>query len=463
MKEMRALFLECSIIALGMLMRWLKRDGWKVDVAVAGMLLLLVLMVWVPVSAARVHSRVTSGFAVQVTVTVQATPTEDATVTALNKEKLTQEVSQQQHTFGNWLWSNAAAILSSFLSTLVVVIGALIGYRQWRVGRKDIHAKELEDRRAEREKQVEEQRRSLEDRAEERFQAAVVGLGDDKEGARIGAAILLRTFLREGQGYEQFYVQTFDLAVANLRLPRSLTLPEDPDGLPHLPEHPNDTPWPLTTLSQALIVVFKEAFPLAREWLTKQHPAFTSQTLDATGIQLDNAYLSGTDLNLAWIRLASMRAANLRRATLSGANLSDANLSGADLREANLDGANLRRANLSGADLYMVDLREPTLIGTNLIGTNLSGADLSDADLSGANLYRVRGLTREQLEASKAQGAIIDEGPTTNSSQPTVAPPQSSQSNDAQALSAPPAQVSRSTLDIGGSSATISPQQGSES
>ncbi len=60
-------------------MRRLERDMWKVDVALAGLLLLLVLMVWVLMSAAAYEG--TPG-------TVQATPTGDLTVTALAKEQL---------------------------------------------------------------------------------------------------------------------------------------------------------------------------------------------------------------------------------------------------------------------------------------------------------------------------------------------------------------------------------------
>ena len=56
-------------------------------IALAGMLLLLVLMVRVAVSAADSYERVL-GLAGPGTITVQATPTEDATVAALNKEKL---------------------------------------------------------------------------------------------------------------------------------------------------------------------------------------------------------------------------------------------------------------------------------------------------------------------------------------------------------------------------------------
>jgi len=228
---------------------------------------------------------------------VQTTPTEDATVTELNKEKLAQEVQQLKNQnepdpFG-WLRTNAAVLLS----TLVVVIGGLIGLFRWLGDRRDEQEKRREDQRTEREK-----------RAEERFQSAVTGLGDEKEGPKIGAAILLRTFLRPG--YEQFYTQTFDLAVAYLRLPRT----------PHPPEDPT-TPLPLTTLSQALVVVFKEAFPLARSQ-NKGNP----QTLDATGIQLDIAYRAGADLEQVWMPHAS-----LRQAALFGANLGEAMLLGTNL------------------------------------------------------------------------------------------------------------------------------------
>jgi hypothetical protein len=230
-------------------MHYLKRDIWKAANVIFGILFLLI---WVPIPVADAHEGA-SGSAVPGTATLQATPTEDATVTALNKEKLAQEVQQLKEQnepgFSAWLQANA-----TLLSTLLVVIGGLIGLWRW-----------VADRRDEREK-----------RAEERFQSAVVGLGDDKEGAKVGAAILLRTFLRPG--YEQFYSQTFDLAVANLRL-RHL----DPD-----------TPELLTSLSQALIIVFKESYPLARKRL-KQFPQF----LDASCVQLDNAHLADADLQQA--------------------------------------------------------------------------------------------------------------------------------------------------------------------
>jgi hypothetical protein len=209
-------------------MRWLKRNLLKTGIACTSILLFLILVVCIRVSAAQAYEGA-SGSAMPGTLTVQATPTEDATVTELNKEKLAQEVQQLKNQNEldplSWFRTNATILIS----TLVVVIGGLIGLFRW-----------FGDRRSEREK-----------RAEERFQSVVTGLGDEKEGARVGSAILLRTFLHPG--YEQFYVQTFDLAVAHLRLPRTSHPPEDPN-----------TPLPLTTLSQALITVFKESFPLAR-------------------------------------------------------------------------------------------------------------------------------------------------------------------------------------------------------
>ena len=382
-------------------MRWLKRNLWRTGIAIAGMLLLLMLMAWISVVAAGAHEGASGSIR---SVTALATPTEDATVTALSKEKLLQEVNQlkEQNDLGplEWLRTNTSILLS----TLVVVIGALIGLWRWLGDRRDEHEKRREDQRSEQEK-----------RAEERFQSAVTGLGDEKEGARIGAAILLRTFLRPG--YEQFYTQTFDLAVANLRLPRT----------PHPPEDPN-TPLPLTTLSQALIVVFREAFPLARNQ-NKRSP----ESLDATDIQLDSAYLRGADLKQVWMPQASLRKvdlslanlgeanlgeakligaklneADLSRAKLSGADLSEAELIRAKLNEADLNrtffngarlsGADLRGADLRGADLSGADLSWARLSGAYLSEADLNGTNLSEADLKGANLRGVVGLTKGQLE-----------------------------------------------------------------
>jgi uncharacterized protein YjbI with pentapeptide repeats len=427
------------------------------------------------VSAAGTYE-VASGLATPGTITAQATPTVDATVTALDKEKLVQEVqqlkNQNEPDLLGWLRTNASILLS----TLVVVVGALVGLFRWLGDRRDEQEEHREDHRSEQEK-----------RAEERFQKAVEGLGGDNEGAKVGAAIMLRTFF--GTDYKQFYRQTFDLAVAHLRLARTSEPPKDPNT-PLLvgvekdqdQKDPN-APLPLTTLRQALIVVFKEAFPLARDRFKEQDAQFLPQSLDATGVQLDNAYLAGADLKQAWmpeafLRQANFSEANLSEANLSRANLNRANLSGANLNRANLSGASLSRAEIGGADLSGANfsranlskayLRKADLSGANLSGANLSearlrGADLSNANLSGAFIWNanlsevrlrgadlsnanlgqaslskadlskadlskanfkdvtdlrgVKGLTKEQLEAFKAKGAIIDEDTTTSSPQ----------------------------------------------
>ncbi len=431
-------------------MRWFKKDLWKAAIAIAGILLLLVLMMWIPVSAAGAREGA-SGFTASVTITLQATPTEDTTVTALNKEKLAQEVQQLKNqnepdSLG-WLRSNASILLS----TLIVVIGALFGSWQWSVGRRDAQNKELEDRKAERERRDEEQQRWLKDqeaerekRAEESFQSVVEGLGSEREEARVSAAINLRTFLLPG--YERFYSRVFGLTVAHLRLPRTSKQPEDQN----IPLEP-------TALSQALSLVFKEAFPLARsqersspntnlrtDWYTTWY-----QSLDARGVQLDNAYLGGSaDLERVWMPKASLRKADLWwinfkeaylcEADLSGAELNMADLSGADLSGAELNMADLSGADLSGAFLQDTDFRGAKLFDVNLSEAHLVRANFSEADLSRVNfngaelsgakledalslkdsdLHGVKGLSKDQLATCKAKGAFVDEEPPTNSPQ----------------------------------------------
>lgn len=363
-------------------MRWRKRDLWKVSIVVGGVLF-LVLMTLVTVSVADAHGGM-SGQAMSAASTLQATPTVDATMTALQKEQLKQEIQQLKDQNNpdllGWLRINAAIILS----TLVVVIGGLIGLFRW-----------FGDRRSEREK-----------RAEERFQSVVTGLSDKKEGAKIGAAILLRTFLRPG--YEQFYTQAFDLAVAHLCPSETANQPDNPE-----------TAVTLTTLRQALITAFKEVFPLARSQ-NKGSP----QSLDASYIQLDNGYLSHADLEQVWMPEASLRKAVLIEANLRGANL----------YKANFRGANLTRAQLVQADLISADLREADLTGALLTDAKLDHANFERVDLSktniatalsleGTDLRGVKGLSTVELVVFMAKGAIVDEDSLVSAPLPPVSPP----------------------------------------
>src|SRR6266487_3196987 len=189
---------------------------------------------------------------------------------------------------------------------------------------------------------------------------------------------------------------------------------------------------PLTTLDQALIVVFKEAFPLARDQ-EKREPA----SLDATGVQLDHAYLVKADLKQMWGPQASLRRANLSEANLSEVTLFGATLFGANLRGADLSATDLSATDLSGAILMAADLRWAILFGTTLSGAYLMAADLREAKLRGAKLIQANlsgatlnrtdlrgaeGLTKEQRAVYKALGALVDEEPVSNVSQEPVLP-----------------------------------------
>ena len=118
--------------------------------------------------------------------------------------------------------------------------------------------------------------------------------------------------------------------------------------------------------------------------------------------------LKGTDLTQANLSGAELSETNLEGTVLSGAHLEGANLSGANLREAELAGAFLRDADLSGADLSGADLSHAG--GRFKSGARMSGAQLDGADLSGADLANAR-ITREQLQEAKSlEGATMPNG-----------------------------------------------------
>ena len=344
------------------------------------------LLAWIPLSVHATNTTTTLHKALL--SSIQGTPTVDPTVTTLQKEKLEHDT--------NWWWTNGVTLLTSLGSILALFVGGIVALIKW-----------FGDRQAEREKQDQDQKRLLEDRqaerekrGEEHFQSVVEGLGSTSQAAQVGAAITLRTFLRPG--YEQFYRQAFDLAVAHLRL-RKID---------------QKTAEPLDSLSQALVTIFKESFPLARQQLRDTQ---NMQQLDAAHVQLDNAYLVYADLQSVWIPEAYLRKANLSQANLKEANLSEANLKEASLYEASLKEANLSQANLYGAnlrvaDLYGANLRvanlseaylyEANLGGTKLGEANLSGAKLYKADLSGAMLYKAD-LSRADLSGANLSGANL--------------------------------------------------------
>jgi uncharacterized protein YjbI with pentapeptide repeats len=456
-------------------MRWLRRDRWKACIAVAGLLFVLVFMVWVRLSAHAYEG----ASVLAMSAPVDTTPPPDLTVTALAKKQLGLQVDQLQSQFenqSNWFANNSTALIAATATVIV----ALFGIYQWAMNRRDQRRKELdeqdkelEDRKEERRKETVAQDKELRDRAEERFKIAVTSLGDEKESVQVGGAVLLRSFLHEEDKeiYGRYYTQIFDLAVAYLRLSNTSLPPEDTDEAASQSED-SDTSLPLTPLRQALIIVFREVFPLARS----QHK--DPQALDASGIQLDNAYLIQADLNQAWLIRASLRRAslfkaNLKKAELSiadiresdlreadlsvaalpWANFSRANLSEASLRSSRLSNAILKGANLSEASFEKADLHEAVLAGAIFSETNFNGADLDHADfrdaildytdileadsMFGTDLRGAKGLTKKQLRACKARGAIIDEETKAKKPQQNGSSPTPQQTSDDQASSTP--------------------------
>jgi uncharacterized protein YjbI with pentapeptide repeats len=123
------------------------------------------------------------------------------------------------------------------------------------------------------------------------------------------------------------------------------------------------------------------------------------------GIGLEGADLSGLRTEgciSSACRPEDLLGAGLRNADLSNADLSNDDLFLADLRGADLSGADLTHTSLSGADLSDASLRRAYLGDANLSGANLSRANLSGAE----------GITNEELEqqAVSLKGATMPDG-----------------------------------------------------
>jgi hypothetical protein len=350
-------------------------------------------------------------------------PTPDPTVVALEREKLAWEVaklqeeairlrSQNEDPLAQWLKSDWLR------NNAVVVSGAilgLIGIFRWLADRRQERRKRDEDRQAERETREAEWREDRDKRDVDRLTAVIDGLGSPDELARINAAHNLLSFLETG--YDRFYTRILYLVVAHLRLqPKLETTLVDMGPL----REPKLEVAPLLPFTQALVTIFKEAYPRVRAlahpspvWQEKDSPSDPSRRvlvvrkgspLDMSRIQLPGAYLMEADLSGVW----------MPNADLTGADLTGADLAGAILTQAHLVGTQFGGADLSGADLSGAALSLAYLSGANLSGTALSLADLHSADLTGAKLTGTDlrgavGLTPEQRRVAAAQGAILDE------------------------------------------------------
>jgi uncharacterized protein YjbI with pentapeptide repeats len=328
----------------------------------------------------------------------------------LEVEKLRNENTNSERSLGTWRgWQN---LIFANLTGLFAVFAGLYGFLRYRRERRD----------------------ELRKREDARFEEVAKSLGSEHEQQRISAAAMLPTFL--GPGYERFYIQVFNLAVANLRTDKLI----------------NESP-----LTHALVDVFRDAYPRARALLKaeksdgKSPP--TERTLNASGVRLDGAHLAGADLKFAYLRGASLNGACLDGAYLDGAILEESNLRYAVLKDADMRGVNLKGTDLTGANLEKVTmgqlqgfelftrldralLRDARLVNLTLehgtaIATRFDGADLSfskfiDVDfglgisddkkgnpeaaakLNGARFLRVTGFTEGQIVRCVEKGATVE-------------------------------------------------------
>jgi uncharacterized protein YjbI with pentapeptide repeats len=335
---------------------------WRLGILVASSM----LITWLLMIAMVGHGNATAHTLAVAPTSVQGTLTPDSTTTALEKEKLTQEIDQLKNQ-NSWSWT-AVGSIGGIIGGVGTILLASVGYITVRSGLKQWLGNRQDDQKK---------------RDEERFQAAVEGLGDARKETRIGAAIILRTFLESD--YKRFYRQTFDLVVAHLRLQKVNS----------------NKSKPLDSLSQALVAIFKMSFPLTRD-LLKQAAQFQPESLDATGVHLDKAYLRGADLGKAWLPTATLQEADLTGAQLSEANLREANFTKANLQVATLVGANLAKSNLTDARLDRAQLSNATL----------NDADLTRADLTKATLTGTHPEAAKSLEGTKMIDVIGFNDPT---------------------------------------------------
>ena len=144
---------------------------------------------------------------------------------------------------------------------------------------------------------------------------------------------------------------------------------------------------------------------IARERLVRVHAPYARwREVDATAVDVTEAYLPHADL--ADVRLAHAR---LGKANLEHGRLARVDLGGVDAEGAQLLGLHLTECELSAARLVDADLRGARLTGVCLAGADLRGADLTgallfDCDLRFADLRGAKGLSlpRVNLERSGA-------------------------------------------------------------
>ncbi len=286
-----------------------------------------------------------------------------------------------------------SSTIAQALGAVVLGATAYVGYRNFKIGEKNLKVAE--------EKQV-----------TERFSKAIEHLGSDGEEKihiRLGGIYALEQIAKDSpQNYHWTIVEILSAFIRE-KQSRDLLAQSD-DELGSLPSPhpifkvPVDVHTALTVLGNRNIKKDPEGkvIDLKRVILTRvdiQKSKFPKA--DFSGAYLQNANLDGANFSEAILRGANLLGSNIIDADLTKSCLAGAKLTGAFLHNSKFNGANLRYADLQGSDLRVVDLS-----GSNLIGANLSGANLSNANLSNTHLGDAD-FQSTNLNGTDLRGAIL--------------------------------------------------------
>ncbi|HQT26450.1 MAG TPA: pentapeptide repeat-containing protein [Burkholderiales bacterium] len=228
-------------------------------------------------------------------------------------------------------------------------------------------------------KNREERRDENQRRADERFSSTVEKLASDSGlPAMMTAATSLLIFLKPE--YPHLHEQVFRVMLAALKV----------DELPN-------------PVKKILVHGFEKAIAVnLKSW-----------KLEAIGLDWAGAYfrrirlneldLADVDIAFSDLRHANLGKSSLYRAKGIGAHLEDARLSGCNLQEARLREVYLNNANLHDANLVSARLEY-----ADLQGAQFNRASLQDAHLDGANLKGAC-LVQANLKNARFCGAQFDE------------------------------------------------------
>lgn len=158
----------------------------------------------------------------------------------------------------------------------------------------------------------------------------------------------------------------------------------------------NQKPWHSLSRHRAGLALF--CFLVLVSGLTKWGCVLFLWQANLEGADLNNAFLSGYDLQHANLYKATLVNADLSGADLSGADMKSANLENANCSGADFTAANCFEANLECADLSLAILKQTNFSLAHLKEAIFSGADLSFASFIGADLRQANFETHVRME-----------------------------------------------------------------